>query len=462
MSKRHLEKDAVYRRWARKNWRRMLRLGLNPGPVAMPLILKRYPWVFNLSKANRLMLRLMRKRQGAYREATGFMINRLVDSISNIVRDMHRKRKRLIWHEDLVPPEIFHAMDLMPFMIEMLGITLPMVDVAIGEDCLDEAENAGVPSDTCTLPRISLGMALKGGYPPPLAMVSSNSPCDGGMSSYAYLEKLSGVPTFRLDLPYRFKDDRAVKYYAGELKRMIAFLEEHTPARLDRERLKAVCEERNRTKELELELYDMLRARPAPLGSDIVVLSNMLFFGLYPGRPESTRMYEGLLEYARQSQAEGGALAEEKHRVLLWNPLTLMFPELFSWAEEKFGAVMIMEMLSFNRHPFIDTSSYDSMLEGIARIMMQGPMAQHTRGPMEYFFDDLFFIHEHYAIDTIWMAGHVGCKNTQALMGILREKCRERKIPLLVIDYDLGDSRVVSVDGLKQQVTLFMDTVMGG
>ena len=109
-----------------------------------------------------------------------------------------------------------HAMDLMPFMVEMLGITLPMVDVKIGEDALDEAENAGIPPDTCTLPRISLGMALKGHFPPPLAMVASNSPCDGGMSSYAYLQKLSGAPTFRLDLPYRFKEERAVDYYESE------------------------------------------------------------------------------------------------------------------------------------------------------------------------------------------------------------------------------------------------------
>jgi len=82
-------------------------------------------------------------------------------------------------------------------------------------------------------------------------------------------------------------------------------------------------------------------------------------------------------------------------------------------------------------------------------------------GPVEYFFEDLFFIHEHYSTDTIWMAGHIGCKNTQALLGMMREKCRRRDIPLLIIEYDLGDSRVVSADGIKEQVTMFMKTVMG-
>ncbi|MBW1810160.1 MAG: 2-hydroxyacyl-CoA dehydratase [Deltaproteobacteria bacterium] len=453
-------KDRVYRRWARKNWYRMARLGLSPGPISMLRLIKRYLWIMAFPKVNRLMARLMRNRQGAYREATGFTINQLINALAIIVGDMHRRRKRLVWHEDLVPPEILHAMDLAPFMVEMLGIVLPMVDTATGEFYLDEAENAGIPPDTCTLPRMSMGLALCEQFPKPLAIIASNSPCDAGMAQYAFMEKLSGAPIFRLDMPYRYKDDRAIDYYVSELKKMIAFLEEHTPGRLDYDRLKEVCEERNRTMELELELWDMLRSKPAPLGSDVVFLAHMLFFGLFPGRPEATRLYKGLVEYAKQSIKEGGGIPNEKHRILLWNPATLIFPEIFSWAEEEFGATMIMEMLTFNRHPFIDTNSPDSMLRGLAQILMQGPMAQHTRGPVEYFFDDLFFIHEHYSIDTIWMAGHIGCKNTQALLGMMREKCREKRIPFLVIDYDLGDSRVVSVDGIKEQVTMFMETVM--
>jgi hypothetical protein len=460
MSGAAISKDSVYLHWAARNWLRILRLGVNPGPARLLKIRKRYPWVSGFLKVNKLMARLMGERRGAYRQATGFVINRLIDALAIIVRDIHRRRDRLIWHEDLVPPEILHAMGLMPFMVEMLGIVLPMVDCALGESYLDEAENAGLPADTCTLPRMSLGLALRDHFPPPLAIVSSNSPCDGGMSSYAFMQKLSGAPTFRLDLPYRFKDDQAVDYYTNELEKMIAFLEERTPGRLDEEHLREICNERNRAMELELTLWDMLRHRPAPLGSDVVFLAHMLFFGLFPGKPQATRLYTGLIDYAKQSLREGGGIPDEKYRVLLWNPATLIFPEIFSWAESEFGATMIMEMLTFNRHPLIDTSSRRNMLRDLARIMMQGPMSQHTRGPVEYFFDDLFFIHEHYSTDMIWMAGHVGCKNTQALLGMMREKCRQRQIPLLTIDYDLGDSRVVTAEGIKEQVRMFMDTVM--
>ena len=72
----------------------------------------------------------------------------------------------------------------------------------------------------------------------------------------------------------------------------------------------------------------------------------------------------------------------------------------------------------------------------------------------------MFHIMEYYDLDMIMMAGHVGCKNTQALNGMLREKCREKNIPLLIFDYDLMDPRVVSQDGIKAQINHFMENVM--
>ena len=38
--------------------------------------------------------------------------------------------------------------------------------------------------------------------------------------------------------------------------------------------------------------------------------------------------------------------------------------------------------------------------------------------------------------------------------------CRRRSIPLLIIEYDLCDSRVTSVVGIKRQILEFMDSRM--
>jgi hypothetical protein len=119
-----------------------------------------------------------------------------------------------------------------------------------------------------------------------------------------------------------------------------------------------------------------------------------------------------------------------------------------------------MDSMTYNRHELIDTSTPETMLRGLSQIIMQGPMVRHTRGPAENYLDDIFRCYKQFDLDMVWIANHVGCKSAQAMNGILREKCREMKIPLLILDYDLLDPRIVSHEGMLSQVDDFMENVM--
>ncbi|MDY0001266.1 MAG: 2-hydroxyacyl-CoA dehydratase family protein, partial [Polyangia bacterium] len=366
-----------------------------------------------------------------------------------------------VLHEDLVPPEILLAMNLEPWMPELLGIVLPLVDPPFMEPYIDLAEESGFPPDLCSLPKATSGLLLSGQMPPAVALVTSNMPCDGGMAQYALFEQALRIPTFRLDVPHNFYDDPAVAYFAAQLKELILWLEERTPGRMDWDRLREVCAERNRAVEHELELWDLLRARPAPLAAEAVYLTHLMFGIGRPGTPRGTEIFRRMAELAAANLREGkGALEDERFRAALWNPPTLIFSDLFAWAEPRWGVALLMDMLTYHRHPFVDLRSPDTMLRDLARILMQGPMARHTRGPAANFFGDLFHFTEELSLDMIWMAGHIGCKNTQALLGMFRELCRKRKLPLLIIDYDLSDTRIVTPAGIREQVDRFMETVM--
>jgi hypothetical protein len=118
-------------------------------------------------------------------------------------------------------------------------------------------------------------------------------------------------------------------------------------------------------------------------------------------------------------------------------------------------------MLTYNRHPFIDTSSEESMIRDLVDIIAKAPMARHTRGPVENFLGDLFRVYKDFQADMIIMGAHQFCKNTRAVLGILRDYCRRNDIPLLIIDHDVCDARVLSPEDIKKQITVFMDTVMG-
>ncbi len=428
-------------------------------PVALSRALRRYPWLYSLLHANELHDRYTRGRVGLYREATSMALRNVVAAILEMVGGFLERPDETVLHEDLVPPEILFGMGLNPWMVELLGIVVPMVVPDGMERYIDAAESAGIPGDVCSLPKSTMGLCLEGHLPPAAAVVTSNMPCDGGMSQYTILERELGAPTFRLDVPYNFYDEHAVDYFTGELRRLVTFLEEHTPGRMDWDRMRHVCEVRNRTLELELELWDLLRAKPAPLCAEAVTLTHLVWGIAQSGRESGVKVFEQLVETAHRN-LERGALPEERHRMALWNPPTLIFTDLSPWIEQQWGVALLMDMLTFHRHPFIDTSTPDTMMRGLAQVVMQGPMARHTRGPAENFFGDLLWMVDHFSLDMLWMAGHIGCKNTQALLGIFREKCRERGVPLLIIDYDLSDTRIVSPAGIRTQVDRFMETVM--
>ena len=100
------------------------------------------------------------------------------------------------------------------------------------------------------------------------------------------------------------------------------------------------------------------------------------------------------------------------------------------------------------------------MLRGLGQNMMEGPMARHTRGPAANYIEDIFYLVKCFDIDMLWVAGNVGCKNTAALNGMLREKCRENRLPVLIIDHDLSDPRTVSRENIMEQINRFMENTM--
>jgi benzoyl-CoA reductase/2-hydroxyglutaryl-CoA dehydratase subunit BcrC/BadD/HgdB len=450
----------VYTRYWLLIWLCIAKLIVRRGPMIVRELIH-YPWMLYLLKVTGLMRRLCRGRSGLYLESLCLTVYTVSLTLAENLEDIFYRSNRLVLSEEMVPPDIARAMGLKVWILEAMPLLLPFLSGQGDLRYIDEAENAGVNPDSCSLPKATMGMTLKGQLPSGLAMLSSNMPCDAGMASYALMEQAFGIPTYRIDVPYHFYNERAEKHFVDDLKGMIAFLEEHTPGRMDWDKLREICEGRNRMLELELELWDMIRTRPAPLAAEAVFLSHMWHVNLFPGHPISIKHYEGLVEMARKNLAAGVPATEnEKFRAVLWNPPFPHFVDIFSQSERTYGVTVINDSMTFHRHVPIDTSSPEAMLLGLGRTIMQGPMVRHTRGPAENYLDDIFRMYKQFDLDMVWVANHVGCKSGQAMNGILREKCREMKIPLLVLDYDLLDPRIVSQDNMMKQVEFFMENVM--
>lgn len=450
--------------WAQNYWfigKYMIEMTVTLGPVRAIKVLVKNPWLFTLLKANNLMRRYGRGRTGLYLESVCLALQSVVIGTIDMLRQMFFHPDRMVINEDLVPIDIVHAMGLDGYLLEAMGIMLPIMDPDACLKYIDEAENEGMNADACSLPKTTVGMVIKGHLPKGVAMVSSNMPCDAGAASYAFIQRMFDIPTYRLDVPFHFFNERAENLFIEDVKGMIAWLESSTTGRMDWDRFRKICLNRNRILELELELWDMLRARPAPLASEAVWLSHLWNVNVTPDYELSVEHFEKIVAMARKNLKNNTpATVNERYRTIVWNPPFLHFSDIFNWAERTYGLTLINDSMTYHHHQPIDTSTPESMLRGWSRTIMQGPMVRHTRGPAENYLDDIFRAHKQFDLDMVWVANHVGCKGGQAMNGILREKCREKGIPLLILDYDLSDPRIVSHDNMKRQVEHFMDNVM--
>ena len=457
--------SAIYIKYWALTWaaifKLILKLLFKKGPVVLIRELMHYPWLFVFLRATGLMRRFTRGRKGHYLESTCLIVYYIALTVVQIMENIFYRPERVIIGEDLVTPEIPFAMGLYTWQLEDFGILLPFIYPEFAQKYIDASENEGINPDACSFVKNAAGMILKGHMPKGVAIISSNMPCDAGATIYSFVQREYNVPIYRLDVPYNFYNDRAEDLFTKDLKEMVKWLEQHTPGRMDWNRLREVCNARNRMMELELELWEMLRTKPAPLAAEAMYLSHMWFFYVVPGDKLSVSLFEKLVDLARKNlKSEAHAVEPEKYRAVLWNPPFPHYPYIINDMERAYGITLIMDSMTYNRHKFIDTSTPDSMLKGLAHVMMQGPMVRHTRGPAENYLDDIFRIYKQFDLDMVWIANHVGCKSGQAMNGILREKCREMKIPLLILDYDLIDPRIVSHEGMVRQVDYFMENVM--
>jgi len=440
---------------------RIMRMVTRRDPFALARDIKKLPWILTLLKTNKLLDKLVQGRSGRYREAQALVVANITAGLIELLEGIFHYSDRLVLHEDMVPPEILYAMGLKPWMIEGMGILLPMLEPTRCEQYIDTSETLGIPVDGCSLPKAALGMVEQNQLPKGVAMITSNLPCDGGKSSYSMIKQHLQLPMFSLDIPYQIDSDESLEYLSCQLEEMIRWLEEKTPGRMEWERLREICELRNAAVEHEMDIWDMLRQKPTPMAAEVTYLSHMWSYNFMPGRKSQTRLMEQLSRLSQKNLEEGvGALKKEKHRALMWNPVPHYAAGIFVWAEQAYGVSVVMDGMSFNRQPLINTDSPKEMLKGLAQKICDGPMARHSHGPVDKFLDELFYAHKTYDTDMIWIADNIACKPFKGFYGILREKCREKNIPLLIFDHGLLDSRVVDADSMLTQIDDFMQNIM--
>ena len=451
-----------FKYWA-LTWGDILKL-VASNPYKVVIALFRYPWIYDLLKANHLGKLYNEGRNGTAMLLSLKTLNAVVKSIIRLLKMFVYDTKNTIITQIMIPPQIYQAMGLKWFIPELPSTVLPMVDQHTSEKYMDLIESEGLPGDTCSYPRITAGVYAAGEMPKNLkAMIACNLPCEGGFASYAGIEEGENIPTYRLDIPNDFKSEEGMKTFVEDLKGMIAFLEEKTGNHMDWDKLQEICGRFNELMEMELERWEFARSDVPAIASENIWLPHFMYFNVEAGTTESVELYRELHKVIKAAhEKKEPAVKNMRFRAVLWNPPTFAYAHFWNWLERCWGIACLNDMETFGNFGelFIDTSSHDSMLAGLARSWSNMTMVRHTRGAVENYLPQLWQMTEMFKADLIIVANHIGCRSSMSLSGIMGEEARKRNIPMCTFDYELMDSRVCSRQGIRDQISNFMVNVM--
>ncbi len=363
------------------------------------------------------------------------------------------------------PVEILTAMDVhWYFHIEQLFAASGTGGSPHLMQDLEEADKLPIPSDCCTLIRLALYYQVAGLFPIPTAYLALTEPCDsvaGWHAAFMHHPDWRDVPVFAPDPPYS-NDDRAIEYYAGEMRRMVDFITEYTGKTLDIDRLREVVEETNKGYALWMEYNEIRRNTPTPHSYTMPMSCFYQINITGAGDPEKTEWYHDMVADAEMRVRENKPeVPGQKIRLFWYDIQPFYFGQLVPWLEAEWGGVIAMDMISYCPFELIDTSTEDTMFRGLAkRAFQDGPMIHQARGVADNVVHDITRIVKDYKIDCVIFPGHMGHKDMAASTSIMRDTCRDLGVAFLHLGLDVADHRYTTVDELKDKMSQFF-TAMG-
>ena len=324
---------------------------------------------------------------------------------------------------------------------------------------LEGADKLNIPKDCCTIIRLGIYLQVSGLFPIPTAYLAVTEPCDsiaGWHAAFMHHPDWRSIPVFAPDPPYH-NDERAINYYAEQMREMVDFITENTGKTLDIDRLKEVVEETNRCYALWMEYNEIRRSSPTPHG---YIIPGSCFFQTNTfgaGDPQKTLWYQDMVADAEMRVRENKPeVPNQKIRVFWYDIQPFYFNEIAPWMEQEWGGVIAMDMASYCPYELIDTSTEERMFQGLAkRAFQDGVMIHQARGLSENVSHDITRIVKDYNIDCVIFPGHMGHKDMAASSSIMRDTCRDLGVPFLYLGLDAADHRYMSVDEIKDKISQF-------
>lgn len=337
---------------------------------------------------------------------------------------------------------------------------------------LDVAQENGIPGDVCPMPEAEAGISIEDDFPVlGSCAVQVNTTCDGSLMGNGIiakrLEREYGIPTFQLVAPMRHTEDDVQDYAAEDIKRAIAFVEEHVPGAKWSWDTYFECAKRvnqttrDRWEWLQINATDY----PQFIGAVFSLYNDTNYMGNCGRSAEFPPINDKIMKLVQKGYRNKTMMAPEyRHRCVVWGVQPQYCIDMLYWMMHCWGVVPLTDMLSMvvdKEIADIDTpDNRERAYHDMAWLTENMIMRNKTHGGYKVLVDELWKYVEMLNADMVMMWEHMSCKALCGMHGQFEEQARERGIHLVWVSHDLCDPRVFTRQAIRDQFSNYMRTVM--
>jgi benzoyl-CoA reductase/2-hydroxyglutaryl-CoA dehydratase subunit BcrC/BadD/HgdB len=355
-------------------------------------------------------------------------------------------------HNLFGPVELFYAMDIVPYLQCHLSAVGPAL-----WDCTEYFELAqgyGIAPEFCSFEKLRVGYMLADAITKPDFIVGSNLYCTASIKSMLMAAENWDIPYFIIDAPYS-RDEAAIDYYGGQMKKAVAFMEDQTGRKMDYDRLRELTQKSKKCFDYFRQLVELRKLASSPVSFVNAAKANDML-GLGAGTDMVVEYLGKLLAEVHARQADGiPAVPGERLRIAWWGGIPGFDPKIIRWLAKDHGVNIVIDGFSLIG-PLIETDEHlADPLKYIARKTLSFPVARFS-GRFSDVSQDITRVARESKIDACIIYTSLGCTQISGIQKIYRDAISEKLgLPTFVLDGDYCDSRVVSAQQIRAKLEEF-------
>jgi len=380
----------------------------------------------------------------------------------------------VVWSCSAVEKSLYYGLGLYPFYPEQFAALCAVLRKNRDPEAEKEAvrfariaEREGYVTDLCGYQRVGMGYVIHGdltdaplgGMPAPDILVTTSSVCDVRLKWFEDMAQRLDVPLFTLDRPERvvrnimqLPEPHEVAYYRSQLEDFVAFVERHTDLAYDEDQMEEAMSWAYKTNELRLEILDLRKAVPSPMGSADGFAT--MYPGMYcSGTEKAFEFYRALRDEVKAKVEAGtGQISDERFRLLWYGLPTWFNMGIFNYFES-IGGVFAYEP-AYNPVPWPPRGSGD-VLTATAATMLSLATRYNAQ------IDSLEEQCREYDIAGAVMAYLITCRYIYLPTLQIRTALeKDLGIPTVPIECDLVDERSYSEGQVKTRLDAFAEQIL--